>query len=95
MVNPDDFNDKLLQTNTDDVGEEKPENKIRLKRFKTTEIEKEIRHFAKGAFGKIYRGTCKGIDKQIVIKEMDVKEQASIQEWKNEIQMMKLREIFV
>eukprot|EP01121_Diplochlamys_sp_Union-15-3_P001247 TRINITY_DN11102_c0_g1_i1.p1 TRINITY_DN11102_c0_g1~~TRINITY_DN11102_c0_g1_i1.p1 ORF type:complete len:327 (+),score=32.92 TRINITY_DN11102_c0_g1_i1:175-1155(+) len=67
-----------------------PMTKVSVKRFRTKDIERNLPHFATGSFGRIFTGRVKNLNKKtIVIKDMDIGDKSDIEEWKNEIHMMK------
>jgi len=59
--------------------------------FQTKEIKREYPHFAKGSFGIIYKGkTSQFGDETIVIKDIPNINNKTIEEWKQEIEVMNI-----
>lgn len=48
----------------------------------------EFPHLAHGSYGTVYKGRVPGIEKTVVIKDMNVINDNSVAEWKKEISVM-------
>jgi len=59
-----------------------------LTAYDVKDIHKDPKPFAKGSYGVIFKGTVKGIDKPVVIKEMEIRDVKSLEDWKKEISLM-------
>lgn len=45
-------------------------------------------HIARGTYGVVFKGNVKGIANEVVIKDMEILDQISVDEWQREIQIM-------
>lgn len=73
--------------NNNDLKASKP---VTLRHFNLKEVKRDTPHIAKGSFGIVYTGNVAGIKEKVVIKDMDIVSQNSIDEWKKEIDLMTL-----
>eukprot|EP01130_Rhizamoeba_saxonica_P018656 TRINITY_DN9407_c0_g1_i2.p1 TRINITY_DN9407_c0_g1~~TRINITY_DN9407_c0_g1_i2.p1 ORF type:complete len:441 (-),score=67.46 TRINITY_DN9407_c0_g1_i2:50-1372(-) len=59
-----------------------------LIRFNPNDIQREFPHIAKGSYGVVFKGRVPGFQEVIVIKDMEIQNQRSIDDWTKEIQTM-------
>uniref|UniRef100_A0A6B2L2I9 Protein kinase domain-containing protein n=1 Tax=Arcella intermedia TaxID=1963864 RepID=A0A6B2L2I9_9EUKA len=62
--------------------------KSNLIQYATHEIQREFPHLAKGSYGIVFKGQVAGIAKKVVIKDMDIRDQRTVEEWKKELTVM-------
>jgi hypothetical protein len=48
----------------------------------------ELPHLAAGSYGTVYKGKVPGIEQTVVIKDMNIISEHSVQEWQKEIAVM-------
>jgi len=77
--------DNLLRTNVVSPSV----SKIKVRKFRPMDLERTLPHIAIGSFGRIFAGKVKTLNKKVVIKDMDIGDKTSIEEWKNELHLMK------
>lgn len=61
-----------------------------IRHFTQKEVKRDTPHIAKGSYGIVYTGKVANIKEKVVIKDMDILSQNSIDEWKKEIDLMTL-----
>lgn len=64
------------------------EKKYSLMYVKPEDIKRDFPHLSRGSFGTVYTGFVRGIEEKVVIKDLEIKDQSTIDEWKKEIDMM-------
>eukprot|EP01121_Diplochlamys_sp_Union-15-3_P018244 TRINITY_DN6607_c0_g2_i1.p1 TRINITY_DN6607_c0_g2~~TRINITY_DN6607_c0_g2_i1.p1 ORF type:complete len:621 (+),score=110.51 TRINITY_DN6607_c0_g2_i1:54-1916(+) len=57
-------------------------------RFSAQDLQREHPYLAKGSYGVVYKGRARGINHQVVIKDMSIYIPNSVKEWEKEIRMM-------
>jgi hypothetical protein len=60
-----------------------------LTKFESEDLNRQFPHIAKGSFGVVYKGNAKGFDQIVVIKDLTIQNQNTIEEWKKEISLMR------
>eukprot|EP01128_Nolandella_sp_AFSM9_P007384 TRINITY_DN4027_c0_g1_i1.p1 TRINITY_DN4027_c0_g1~~TRINITY_DN4027_c0_g1_i1.p1 ORF type:complete len:777 (+),score=148.30 TRINITY_DN4027_c0_g1_i1:242-2332(+) len=56
--------------------------------FKPNELTRDFPHLARGSYGVVFKGWAKGIQDKVVIKDMEIQNQRSVDEWRKEIAVM-------
>jgi len=59
-----------------------------LKEYQGSEIHRDFPHIARGSFGIVFKGKVDGFAETVVIKDMDIRDQKSVEDWKKEIHVM-------
>eukprot|EP01127_Copromyxa_protea_P018246 TRINITY_DN5698_c0_g2_i1.p1 TRINITY_DN5698_c0_g2~~TRINITY_DN5698_c0_g2_i1.p1 ORF type:complete len:755 (-),score=74.70 TRINITY_DN5698_c0_g2_i1:66-2300(-) len=59
-----------------------------LVNFRPEDLHREFPHIAKGSFGVVFKGKAKGFSETIVIKDLEIQSQKSVDEWRKEISLM-------
>lgn len=59
-----------------------------LKQYEASDIHRDFPHIARGSFGIVFKGHVAGIPEIVVIKDMDIRDQKSVEDWKKEIDVM-------
>lgn len=62
--------------------------KYSLTYFKPEDIKRDFPYLSRGTFGVVYTGHVPGIYEKVVIKDIEIREQNSVFEWKREIETM-------
>jgi hypothetical protein len=57
-------------------------------KYAPTDITRKHPHIARGTYGVVFKGSVKGIAQEVVIKDMEILDQISVDEWQREIQIM-------
>lgn len=56
--------------------------------FKPEDIKRDFPQLSRGSFGTVFTGNVTGVPQKVVIKDMEIKDKNTIEEWKKEIDMM-------
>jgi len=56
--------------------------------YNPSDLNRIFPHLARGSFGVVFRGKCKGVEGIVVVKDMEIQNQNSIEEWRKEIAIM-------
>jgi len=59
-----------------------------LVQFSSADIIRDFPHIARGSFGIVFKGTCRGLPGTVVIKDLEVTNQQSVEDWKKELMVM-------
>jgi hypothetical protein len=59
-----------------------------LVRFQPSDIKRDHPHIARGGFGLVFKGNVPGTNEKVVIKDMEIQNQKSIDDWKKEVAVM-------
>lgn len=62
--------------------------RLPIKEYKKSHIKRELPHIGQGTFGIVYRGTVKDRKNIVAIKDIKVKDNATFDEWKKEVEFM-------
>lgn len=53
-----------------------------------SDLKRKHPHIAKGTYGVVFKGSVTGIAQEVVIKDMEILDQLSVDDWQKEIQIM-------
>jgi len=59
-----------------------------LVRFQSSDIKRDHPHIARGGFGLVFKGNVPGTNEKVVIKDLEIQNQKSIDDWKKEVAVM-------
>jgi len=63
-----------------------------IKKYEEQELNRELPVLAKGSYGIVYKGRVNGIQDTVVIKDIHIRDETSIDEWAREIKTMRITE---
>eukprot|EP01124_Arcella_intermedia_P023035 TRINITY_DN3569_c0_g1_i2.p1 TRINITY_DN3569_c0_g1~~TRINITY_DN3569_c0_g1_i2.p1 ORF type:complete len:673 (-),score=145.46 TRINITY_DN3569_c0_g1_i2:53-1999(-) len=63
-------------------------NDASLVHFQPLQIKRDLPHIARGSFGMVFKGHVEGTQDKVVIKDLEIQNDKSLDEWKKEVTVM-------